>query len=40
MSPWATFYERLMGVDAWWYICKPSQIITFTGGLDYALVFE
>lgn len=32
--------ERLMSVDAWWKICKPSQIITFNDGLDYALVFE
>lgn len=32
--------ERLMGVDEWWRICKPSQIITFNDGLDYALVFE
>lgn len=32
--------ERLMSVDAWWKICQPDQIITFNGGLDYALVFE
>ncbi len=32
--------ERLMSVQQWWAICKPSQIITFNGGLDYALVFE
>lgn len=32
--------ERLMSVSAWWKICKPSQIITFNDGLDYALVFE
>jgi SAM-dependent methyltransferase len=32
--------ERLMSVQAWWDICQPSQIITFNGGLDYALVFE
>lgn len=32
--------ERLLPVKAWWDICKPDQIITFNGGLDYALVFE
>lgn len=32
--------ERLMSVDDWWRICKPSQIITFNEGLDYALIFE
>lgn len=32
--------ERLMSVDAWWRICKPSQILTFNEGLDYALIFE
>jgi SAM-dependent methyltransferase len=32
--------ERLMSVDEWWRICKPDQIITFNGGLDYALIFE
>lgn len=32
--------ERLMSVDQWWKICKPSEIITFNEGLDYALVFE
>lgn len=32
--------ERLMSVDAWWKICSPDQIITFNGGLDYALIFE
>lgn len=32
--------ERLMPVQAWWDIAKPDQIITFNGGLDYALIFE
>jgi trans-aconitate methyltransferase len=32
--------ERLMPVKAWWDICQPDQIITFNGGLDYALIFE
>lgn len=32
--------ERLLPVQAWWEIAKPDQIITFNGGLDYALVFE
>lgn len=32
--------ERLMPVERWWDIVKPSQIITFNDGLDYALVIE
>jgi SAM-dependent methyltransferase len=32
--------ERLMSVEAWWKICRPSQIITFNDGLDYVLIFE
>jgi cyclopropane fatty-acyl-phospholipid synthase-like methyltransferase len=32
--------ERLMPVSRWWEIVKPSQIITFNDGLDYALVIE
>jgi SAM-dependent methyltransferase len=41
MYPAPTFGdERLMTVAQWWDICKPSQIITFNDGLDYALVFE
>jgi Methyltransferase domain len=32
--------ERLMSVDSWWRICKPTQIVTFNQGLDYALIFD
>lgn len=32
--------ERLMSTEQWEDICAPDQIITFNGGLDYALVFE
>jgi hypothetical protein len=32
--------ERLMPVERWWDIVKPSQIITFNDGLDYALVID
>jgi SAM-dependent methyltransferase len=32
--------ERLLPVQEWWDIAKPDQIITFNGGLDYALIFE
>ncbi|WP_316196545.1 class I SAM-dependent methyltransferase [Bradyrhizobium sp. SZCCHNS3053] len=31
--------ERLMSVADWWRICEPDQILTFNGGLDYALIF-
>lgn len=41
MYPKPTFGdERLMPVERWWDIVKPSQIITFNDGLDYALVIE
>ncbi len=43
----STIYNRMLSRPlqvewAGWRtdICKPSQIITFNGGLDYALVFE
>lgn len=32
--------ERLMPIDEWWRIVNPTEILTFNGGLDYALIIE
>jgi len=32
--------ERLLSVDAWNKICKPTEIVTFNNGYDYALIWR